>query len=204
MDLALFDFDGTITDRETMPDFMVASVRPGRLVAGKILLLPLVVGYRLGIISGSAIRAAICWFGFRGIPAAELERHGAEFARTVLPSTIRPEALERITWHQERGDRVVVVSGGLDLYLTHWARAHGLDVVCSSLEQHRGHFTGFYRGSQCVKGEKVRRVRQRYPVDTFGKVFAYGDTPEDYELLAIAHEAYYRWAPWTVAVEAAR
>lgn len=196
MDLALFDFDGTITDRETMPDFMLASVRPWRLRIGKVVLLPLIVGYKLGGISGSVVRAAICWFGFRGIPAVELERHGEEFARTVLPSTIRPAALERIKWHQARGDRVVVVSGGLDLYLSHWAETLGLDLVCSSLEQHGGHFTGFYRGPQCVKGEKVRRVQQLHPAHAFGKVFAYGDTAEDYELLAMAHEAYYRWKPW--------
>lgn len=41
MDLVLFDFDGTITDRETMSDFMLASVRPGRLMVGKLLLFPL-------------------------------------------------------------------------------------------------------------------------------------------------------------------
>jgi phosphatidylglycerophosphatase C len=199
MDLALFDFDGTITDRETMPDFMLASVRPWRLAVGKVLLLPLIVGYKLGIVSGSVIRAAICWIGFRGVPVAELERHGEDFARTVLPSTMRPEALERIRWHQARGDRVVVVSGGLDLYLSHWAQAHGLEFICSSLEQRGGHFTGFYRGRQCVKAEKVRRVHELHPADAFGKVYAYGDTAEDYELLGMAHEAYYRWKPWALA-----
>ena len=120
MELALFDFDGTITDRETMSDFMLASVRPGRLLAGKLLLFPLIVGYKLGCVAGSVVRAAICWFGFRGIPAAELEHHGAEFARSVLPFTVRPEAMARIKWHQARGDLIVVVSGGLDLYLQHW------------------------------------------------------------------------------------
>jgi HAD superfamily hydrolase (TIGR01490 family) len=199
MDLALFDFDGTITDRETMPGFMVAAVRPRRLVLGKLLLLPLIVGYKLRIVPGTLVRAAICWFGFRGIPAAELERHGEEFARSALPVTVRPQALARIAWHKARGDRVVVVSGGLDLYLRHWAAAQGLELVCSSLQRREGRFTGFYEGRQCVRAEKVRRVEEIYPAHQFGKVFAYGDTPEDHELLAMAHEAYYRWEPWARA-----
>ena len=204
MDLALFDFDGTITNRETMPGFMLASVRPRRLALGKLLLFPLIVGYKLGVVTGTIVRAAICWFGFRGIPAAELERHGAEFARSALPPTVRPEALARIAWHKARGDRVVVVSGGLDLYLEHWAAAHGLELVCSSLQHREGRYTGFYEGRQCVNAEKVRRVQELHPFDQFGKVFAYGDTPEDHELLALAHEAYYRWEPWALASQGGR
>ncbi len=193
MDLALFDFDGTITKRETMPGFMLAAVRPRRLAFGKVLLLPLVLGYKLGIVSGSVVRAGICLFGFWRIPAAELERRGLAFAQQVLPNTLRPEAMERIAWHKARGDKVVVVSGGLDVYLEHWAHAHGLELLCSSLEERGGLLTGFYRGRQCVRAEKARQVRSRYRLSSFSKVYAYGDTPEDRELLALAHEPYYRW-----------
>jgi phosphatidylglycerophosphatase C len=204
MDLALFDFDGTITDRETMPDFMLAAVRPARLAVGKIVFLPLVLGYKLGMVSGSVVRAAICRFGFWRIPSAELEQCGAAFSRDFLSAVLRPEAMERIAWHKERGDRVVVVSGGLDLYLRHWAQAHGLELLCSSLEQKAGRFTGRYHGAQCVRGEKVRRVRAAFPPERFGKVFAYGDTPEDHDLLAIAHEAYYRWQQVAPAAQSGR
>jgi len=201
MDLALFDFDGTITDRETMPVFMHRAVRPRRLAIGKLLLAPLVIGYKLGLVSGSAVRAAICWLGFRGVPVEEVEQHGLTFAREYLPQVLRPEAIERIAWHQDRGDRVVLVSGGLDVYLVHWAQAHGLDLVCSSLEQKHGRFTGHYRGAQCVRQQKARLVQAAYPSERFGRVFAYGDTPEDRELLAMAHEPYYRWqlVPSTIA-----
>ena len=204
MDLALFDFDGTITERETMPDFMRAAVRPGRLIVGKLIFMPLVLGYKLGVISGSIVRAAICRFGFWGIPSAELEQHGLAFAEQFLPSVLRPQAMERIAWHKSRGDRIVVVSGGLDLYLAHWAKTHNLEVLCSSLEQREGRFTGRYRGSQCVRAEKVRRVQEALNAGSYEKVFAYGDTPEDHELLAMADEAYYQWQPMAPAVQGGR
>jgi HAD superfamily hydrolase (TIGR01490 family) len=204
MDLALFDFDGTITDRETMPAFMHVSVRPTRLTLGKLLLAPVVIGYKLGLVSGSIVRAAICWFGFRGVSAAEVEQHGLVFAREYLPKVLRPEAMERIAWHQARGDKVVLVSGGLDVYLSHWAEAHGLDLICSSLEREHGRLTGRYRGAQCVRAEKAQRVQAAYPANEFGRIFAYGDTPEDHELLAMAHEPYYRWQPAPPAVAGGR
>ena len=204
MDLALFDFDGTITDRETMPDFMVAAVRPARLAFGKVVLLPLVLGYKLGWVSGSVVRAAICRFGFWRIPSIELEQHGTAFAQDFLPKVLRPQAMERIAWHKARGDRIVVVSGGLDLYLRHWASAHGLELLCSSLEQKAGRFTGRYQGAQSVRREKARRVRAAFPPERYNKVFAYGDTPEDYDLLATAHEAYYRWQQVASAAQVGR
>lgn len=199
MDLALFDFDGTITDRETMPGFVRAAVRPTRLKVGMVALAPLIIGYKYRVVPGTVVRAAICWFGFRGVPATELERQGAQFAQSVLPGTLRPEAMARLAWHKARGDRVVVVSGGLDVYLSHWAASHGLELLCSSLEQHEGRLTGFYNGAQCVRDEKVRRVKALCSTQGFGKVYAYGDTPEDHAMLAMADEAYYCGKPWVRA-----
>ena len=196
MDLALFDFDGTITDRETMPDFVHQAVRPGRLLLGKILLLPLILGYKVKLVSGVTVRSAICFFGFWRVPAQELEAHGQRFADEFLPTTLRPEAMARITWHKERGDTVVVVSGGLDVYLRHWCDEHGVELLCSTLEQRDGKLTGNYLGRQCVRAEKARLVQENFPLTQFSRVFAYGDTPEDHDLLALAHEPYYRWQPY--------
>ena len=53
--------------------------------------------------------------------------------------------------------------------------------------------TGRYQGRQCVLEEKVRRVRERYDLTRFSALHAYGDTPEDRPLLAIASTKYYRW-----------
>jgi phosphatidylglycerophosphatase C len=193
MDLALFDFDGTITTREMLPDFMTLAVPSRRLAIGKVLLAPLIIGYRLGWVSGSVIRAAIVRFGFSRTPLAALQAHGAAFADAVLPGVLRPEALQRIAWHRERGDTVVVVSGGFDVYLEHWCRAHGLELICSALEHRDGRLTGRYRGRQCVRAEKARLVRERYDLARYARIHAYGDTAEDHELLALAHERHYRW-----------
>jgi HAD superfamily hydrolase (TIGR01490 family) len=195
VDLALFDFDGTITDRETMPAFMRMAVRPGRLLIGKVLFLPLILGYKARLVPGVTIRAAICFFGFWRVPANELEMHGERFAREFLPTTLRAEAMARIAWHKARGDTVVVVSGGLDVYLRHWCQEHRVELLCSTLERRDGQLTGWHLGRQCVRGEKARLVQEHFPPAQYSRIFAYGDTPEDRELLALADESYYRWQP---------
>ena len=192
MDLALFDFDGTITTGETFPAFIRSAVLPQRLRWGGALLAPMVAGYRLGLVPGTAVRAAIVRVGLAGLPLAELQARGEAFARDVLPRGLRADAMQRIDWHRNRGDTVAVVSGALDVYLQPWCDAHGLPVLCSSLQHRDGRLTGRFEGAQCVLGEKARRVRNAFDLSRFKRIHAYGDTPEDRALLAMAHERWYR------------
>lgn len=191
-DLALFDFDGTLTTRETFPDFMRFAVAPLRLMLGQVLLAPVVLGYRRGWVSGDFTRASVVQVGLRGVPAERLANQGEAFAHEVLPGLLRPEAMARLAWHRARGDRIVVVSGGLDVYLAPWCRLHGVELLCSKLEARDGRMTGRYAGAQCVGEEKVRRVRALCDPDGFNAVHAYGDTHEDHAMLALAHHAFYR------------
>jgi phosphatidylglycerophosphatase C len=196
MSLALFDFDGTITTKETLPSFIYATVPPRRLRAGRLLLAPWIAGYKVGWVSGISVREKIVRFGFRGMHEADYLAAGERFAREALPSMLRPDAMARIAWHKDRGDTVAVVSGGFDVYLSHWCREHELDLICSKLEAKSGVLTGRYAGEQCVSEEKPRRVRERYGLDAFDAIYAYGDTPEDFALLEIADHRWYRGEPY--------
>ncbi|SDR02287.1 HAD-superfamily subfamily IB hydrolase, TIGR01490 [Pseudoxanthomonas sp. CF385] len=190
-DLALFDFDGTLTTRETFPDFMRYAVARPRLIVGGVLLAPVVFGYRRGWLAGNPTRASIVQVGLRGVDAARLRAQGDAFARDVLPGVLRPDAMARLAWHRDRGDRIVVVSGGLDVYLAPWCAAQGVDLLCSVLAERDGRITG-YAGAQCVGEEKVRRVRALCDPQAYAAIHAYGDTHEDQAMLAMAHHRTYR------------
>lgn len=195
--LALFDFDGTITTREMLPDFVRFAVPKWRLRIGGALLTPLVLAYRAGMVSGTTIRTAISWVGFRGMPLADYEAKGVAFARDALPGVLRPDVMARIASHKANGDTVVVVSGAYDVYLKHWCAAHGLDLIASTLEVRDGRLTGRYLGAQNVLAEKARRVRERYGLAAYREVHAHGDTAEDEHLLALAQHRFYRGAELT-------
>ena len=193
MALALFDFDGTITTHESMPDFRRRSISRHRLLVGWLLLAPLVLGYKVRLVSGTLVRRAIVRVGYSGVPALAVAMFGRDFAQSYLPNVLRPEAMQRIAWHKAQGHKVVIVSGGLDAYLAPWCDAQGLELLCSSLQCRNGVLTGYYEGQQCVLAEKARRVRERYDLQAFPEIYAYGDTPEDWDLLGIATKKYYQW-----------
>lgn len=191
--LALFDFDGTITSNDTFTPFILQAVEPTRLALGKLVLSPLIAAYKLGLLSASRMRRSIVRFGFRGRRWDEVRSAGLAYSRTQLAGVVRGKALDRIRWHQAQGDEVVVVSASLDVYLTDWCREVGVELICTELEERQGVLTGHYRDGDCSGPEKARRVRQRYELASFALVYAYGDSSEDEAMLALASRRYYRW-----------
>jgi HAD superfamily hydrolase (TIGR01490 family) len=192
MNLALFDFDGTITFGDTFTPFVRLSASPRRTLAGLILLSPMIVGYELGVVPATRMRSAVARVCFRGRREADVFELGARYAET-LDGRVRPAALEKIRWHQAHGDTVVVVSASLAPYLRHWCERLKLELICTELESASGTLTGKYRGGDCTGPEKARRVRERFDLSRYSVVYAYGDTEEDRELLDLASKRYLRW-----------
>lgn len=192
MNLALFDFDGTITVNDTFSAFLPHAVSPRRLLLGRIVLAPVVLGYKLGLVSAPMIRTLASAFAFRGKDEAALRAAGERYARERLPGFVRPQALERIRWHQSRGDRVVVVSASLDVYLGTWCAAHGVELICNELEVREGRMTGRMREGD--RGAfKSQLIMDRYRLGEYNDVYAYGDTHEDEAMLDLANRRFYRW-----------
>jgi len=192
MNLALFDFDGTITHRDTFRPFIEFAVERRRRVLGGLVLGPVVAAYGLGYVPATRMRALAAFCGFRGRRETDLDALGARYAST-FESVVRSEALERIRWHRAAGDRVVVVSASLRSYLRVWCETLELELICTELESRRGVLTGRYLGGDCTGAEKARRVRARYDLARYPVIYAYGDTHEDRELLGLASKRYFRW-----------
>ena len=133
VNLALFDFDGTITSSDTWTPFIRMAVRPSRLRMGVVVLIPVMVGYRLGMISSSRGRRVTARVAFTGEPADCVRQHGERYASSVLPGTLQVRGLERLEWHRSQGDHIVVVSASLDAYLIPWCRERQLECICTRL-----------------------------------------------------------------------
>jgi len=191
MALALFDFDGTVTSADSFTPFVYFAASWLRIIAGSVVLSPLIIGYKLGLVSTPRIRAAVAYVCFRGRKESEVNDLGRQYAQR-LDRILRPEAIERIHWHLAQGHRVVIVSASLAPYLRCWCEALGLDLICTELEAHAGTLTGRYRDADCTGAEKARRVAARYLLSSYSDVYAYGDTHEDLALLRLATKAHFR------------
>ncbi len=193
MNLALFDFDGTITRKETISEFLQFCVGKRRFLASAVRILPAITGYFLKLVDNQAIKESLISSTIKGWEESVLWEKGEEFAQGVLPELIRPQALERIEWHRARGDRVVLVSASLVYYLRPWAASMGIgDVVGVELEVIEGKITGRLKGKNCFGQEKVRRIKEKFRLEKFDEIYAYGDSRGDKEMLSLADYPYFR------------
>ncbi len=194
MNLALFDFDGTITTEDTFTKFIFSVLDKKSLLLGRIKLLPYIVGYKVGIIKGTTIRQKIVKVGLAGRSYKDLSTKAKDFSVSYIDTVIRDNAKTRIKEHLDNGDKVIIVSASLDIYLKDWCSRNGLELICAELEVEEGLLTGNYLFGDCSGKAKADKVKDYCDLSQFNEVYAYGDTLEDRELLDLADKKFYRWS----------
>ncbi len=190
--IAFFDFDGTITDRDTLLE--IIKFQKGRLLfyTGFLLYSPWLVAYKLKIIRNDLAKQRILRFFFGGLPLEIFQERCDAFATGDLPSLIRPGALLEIKKLQAENVEIVIVSASADNWISAWTKKMQLQLIATALEVNRGHLTGHILGQNCHGEEKVRRIRAAYDLSQYAEIYAYGDSSGDRPMLALATHAFYK------------
>jgi phosphatidylglycerophosphatase C len=188
--IAAFDFDETLTRRDTVVPFL-------RRVAGdRSLALGLLArSHRLAPVAlrrnRDVLRAMATDQVFRGRPIAEVEEHARSHGDQIAATGLRPDTAARLAWHRSAGHRVVIVSASYEQYVHVVGEHLGVDAVLATrLEVEADRCTGRLLGPNCRGPEKVNRLTAWLADQglALGEVtlWAYGDSSGDRELLAVA------------------
>ena len=183
--VAAFDFDGTITRKDTLVPFLRQVAGHRGFGAAFVAALPALRATE----RREAYKAAVLHRILGGLPATALEAEARAYGER-LPEQFRPEIVERIGWHQDEGHEVVIVSASLRAYLDPVVEHLGLDgVVAVELEvDEAGQLTGAMVGPNCRGHQKVVRLTEWLGGEAPERLWAYGNSSGDRELLAAAHE----------------
>ncbi|MBO9154409.1 HAD family hydrolase [Chitinophaga sp. GCM10012297] len=190
--IAFFDFDGTITRKDTL--FEIIRFQKGAVVfyAGMALLSPLLVMFKLKLIANQKMKEIVLKFFFNNTPLEKFQQQCNEFCSKRLPALLRPKALNAIAWHQAEGHKVYIVTASAENWVAPWSETLGIPVLGSRLEVKNGHVTGLLTGLNCNGNEKVCRIREAVHLTTFQTIYAYGDSSGDREMLALAQHRGFR------------
>jgi phosphatidylglycerophosphatase C len=190
--LVAFDFDGTLTIKDSYTAFLKWRTPRGAWIRGGVKLIPAALGYLFHRDRGR-IKAAATKVFLGGVPRERLESDARRFAELYSRSLLRPDAVAAWKrWQRERV-RVVIVTASPDLVVAPFARGLGAHHILGTQLSFDGqdHLTGAFASPNCRGAEKVTRIRAAFGDDVRIRA-AYGDTGGDTEMLAAAEEPYYR------------
>ena len=192
IDLALFDFDGTITKDDSLLKFIRFVVGDGRFVFGLVVLSPILVAYKLKLIPNyKAKQKMLSWF-FKGMSKKAFFKVANEYSLVHIDKILRPKAMEKISWHKAQGHKVVIVSASIDCWLRPWCEKNGLELIATKLEIKDDIVTGKLLTKNCYGIEKVNRIKELYNLEKYDYIYAYGDSSGDKQMLELAHEKFYK------------
>ena len=190
--IVAFDFDGTLTIRDSFTAFLKWRAGGGGWFLGLTRLAPATAAYARHRDRGR-IKAAAATEFLGGVNRSVLEADAAAFAAEVWERFMRPDALK--VWNDwgERGAHRVIVSASPETTVAPFARRLGAEALLGTPLVFDGHdrVTGAFASPNCRGEEKVRRLRAVYG-DDVRLAAAYGDTSGDTEMLAIADEPGFR------------
>ena len=192
MNLALFDFDGTITTRDSLPDFIQFAVGKPAYFFGLLVLSPILISYLAGLISNHVAKQKLLSWFFKGWQVDRFQQLADQYSRQQIDRILRTAAMEKLQWHLQQGDRVIVVSASMENWLGNWCKNHKVELLSTRLATVNNKLTGEFETANCHGDEKARRVRELLDLSDYKKIYAYGDSSGDKAMLALAHEAFYR------------
>lgn len=187
-----FDFDGTLTIRDSFTAFLRWRAGPGGWALGLVKMAPALAVYARDRDRGRIKAASVKEF-LGGVDRATLEADAERFAEQAWTGFMRPDALACWEDWGRRGAHRVIVTASPEITVAPFARRLGAEALLGTHLVFDGpdRVTGAFAGPNCRGEEKVRRLRAAYG-DDLHLTAAYGDTSGDTEMIAIAGEKGFR------------
>lgn len=190
--IAFFDFDGTITTKDSFLEFIKFSKGSFAFWKGFLLLSPYLVALKAGLLSNQKAKERVLRYYYRDMTLEAFNIKCREFSQAIIPKLLRPKALERIQWHKANDMEVVLVSASPENWLKDWCAQMDIQLIGTKLELQADRITGNISGHNCHGDEKVRRIKEQYNLSDYQAVYAYGDTSGDRPMLALAQFPFMR------------
>ncbi|MDR2136844.1 MAG: HAD-IB family hydrolase [Synergistaceae bacterium] len=188
--LALFDFDGTLTRKDTFLDFhrfFWGMRRFGAMMA------TIAGGCLSRRFDRDFLKETFLARLWKNVPYETYLEGARRYAELCVEDLLLPLAVEVFCRHIERGHDVRIVTASMKEWIEPWASRHGVPLLATELEVLDGRLTGRLSGKNCRGPEKVNRIRKILDLERYDKIYAYGNSGGDLEMLDLADEKVYKW-----------
>lgn len=185
--VAVFDFDGTLTLKDSMMSIIIFQRGKWGLVWALLREIHLIALMFLHLYSNQKTKERLFRYCFGGMTEGEFDAFCQRFA-DAHRDIMNPTMQETLRKAQQESDHVYVISASPE----RWVRLFvpGVTVLASQMEVVDGKITGRLLSKNCYGQEKVNRLLSALPdikqhrSDYY--ITAYGDSRGDREMLAFA------------------
>ena len=184
-----FDFDGTLTTKDTLIEFIRYAKGSMDLGLGFLRYAHLLVLMKLGLYPNYKAKQKVFAYFFKDTTLDDFNALCKEFAASSR-HLLRPNAIEAIDQATKEGSEVLIVSASID----NWVQPFFPQVMVlgTQIEVIDGKLTGRFMTKNCYGQEKVNRILSLHPNRQEFHLTAYGDSRGDREMLAFADESYFK------------
>ena len=184
-----FDFDGTLTTKDTLLEFIRYAKGTLAFGLGFMRYAHLLVLMKLGLYPNWKAKQKVFAHFFKDMTIEDFDALCQEFAASSK-YLLRPKGIEAINQALSEGSEVLIVSASID----NWVQPFfpQVKVLGTQIEVKDGKLTGRFLTKNCYGEEKVNRLKAIYPNRQDYHLTAFGDSNGDKELLAFADESYFK------------
>lgn len=196
--LFAFDFDGTLTKRDTLIEFISYVKGRKAMLAGFGRYLPMLILMKLGLFPNGKAKRIIFTYFFAGMPEDEFDRWCKRFADDKK-GIIRQKGMNKIKDVLAEGHQVIIVSASIDRWVKEFFRElpegagpSKIIIAGTQVATHDGRLTGRFLTKNCYGIEKVNRIKELFPERDKYYLTAFGDSRGDIAMLDYSDEGYYK------------
>ena len=184
-----FDFDGTLTTKDTLIEFIRYAKGSMALGLGFMRYAHLLVLMIIGLYPNYKAKQKVFSHFFKDTTLDDFNALCKAFAASSS-HLLRPNAIEAINHAIKEGSEVLIVSASIN----NWVQPFfpHVKVVGTQIEVIDGKLTGRFLSKNCYGQEKVNRILSLYPNRQDYHLTAYGDSRGDKEILAFADESHFK------------
>lgn len=190
--LYVFDFDGTLTYKDTMFLYL-KYFNPSKYRVQYLKHIPLFVLVKLKLADAESVKKSFIASMLKGQTEAKLHQVSDNFFNNYYPKLIRENALEFINQIKKEQTDSYIVTASLDIWVRPFAEKFGMQMLATKADYQNGVFTGKFASKNCNGEEKVHRIKEAIENKKFDKTIAFGDTSGDRPMLKWANESFYQF-----------
>ena len=190
--LYFFDFDGTLTYKDTM--FLYLKFYNSAKFNFQFLKhVPLFILLKLKLANAEKVKKSFISSILKGQSKTKIEEKSQQFFEKYYPEIIRENAIEFIQNIDREHTESYLVTASLDIWVKPFAEKFKMNLLATRAEFKNEIFTGNFVGNNCNGGEKVHRIKEALQGKKFDKTIAFGDTSGDKEMLEWANESHFEF-----------